>query len=1045
MTRKGLALGTGFALVASLFAATPAQASTVFTEVHKGTTYNVFAGGASNSNFIDLATQLGSATGEGLLKYRVLNPSGATLGFGAANDATAASPGTVTLAQGTAGGGNAAKEDYFSTATGAAINTATTSSTDFVVVPTHFASDESGVAAAYNILRVWATTAGSATITIQAFLDTAAPASHRMDAVETKGPEVTVNFYSESSVTWTTTIQKPAANATSVTAVVTTSPVLNTNYLTGNVTINFTRQGSSVTIESSAASANATSTSWSQSVNLDSSINWAGLPNWYQLASVAVNTGLTAATMGDNELESITYTLDVDADLKSGDVFDIVGSTPSPNNVSNGDVANYTYTPNAKTLVRSSNSGIPNVAAEANSPAWLVVEKRQLTTSIATTTTATYTTSGAHGLRVGDFVTIDSSRNGIFDRTAVRVAVSAVPTTTTFTVALATAQTAATASAADTGLVTYDSFFTAAQGTYTAQAKWNGAVRGAVSDTGSINVAASTMNVSTTASANVQGIDAAGTGHTVNIKSGTLTTDVMLTVYDAAGAAVGAGRPVSIGTLNPVGPVTVNGRSTPGEVLLTDAKGQVKLTIASTTGTAGHQVAVVATAEGIAQAGFTLVWASASVGLVDLNTTGGLLTNNTTYQRKVIEDGSYELRLLAADQWFTPADSATFRVLVSGDGATGGVYPLTAGIATVKISDLDIADTWNTTVKLQRLVSGTWTDSATYTFASDDITSAAAVLGADGSNAYGNTADLSDAVAEVALVERDLRTRYAAAPAYVNDLVLNGRFTNSSTGVALEGTLVTISGPSNVLFRNGNVDKRGSITVLTNASGQFEVNLFSTTAQTDSVITVTGLGVSATTKVTFTGIGAGEGTKLDVTTPAAVKPASTFQVKAKLSDVFGNGVEAPAGRVKVTYTGAGIVFGTLPDKTDKNGELMFSVLLGSNDTGNVVVTVSYDQNGDGDYVDAKDLNTTKTIVISATGSVSTGKVNVGSFNGKLVVYASGLNGARISWKVGGNWGSSVATSNYSIFNRPTPRAGVTVSVEVFVNGVSTLTKSVVTR
>ena len=74
-----------------------------------------------------------------------------------------------------------------------------------------------------------------------------------------------------------------------------------------------------------------------------------------------------------------------------------------------------------------------------------------------------------------------------------------------------------------------------------------------------------------------------------------------------------------------------------------------------------------------------------------------------------------------------------------------------------------------------------------------------------------------------------------------------------------------------------------------------------------------------------------------------------------------------------------------------------------------------------------------------------GTVNVGSFNGKLVVYASGLNGARISWKVGGVWGVGTATSNYSIFNRPTPRAGVTVSVDVYVNGVKTLTKSVVTR
>jgi hypothetical protein len=107
--------------------------------------------------------------------------------------------------------------------------------------------------------------------------------------------------------------------------------------------------------------------------------------------------------------------------------------------------------------------------------------------------------------------------------------------------------------------------------------------------------------------------------------------------------------------------------------------------------------------------------------------------------------------------------------------------------------------------------------------------------------------------------------------------------------------------------------------------------------------------------------------------------------------------------------------------------------------------VSYDQNGDADYVDAKDLNTTKTITVGTGAAAGTGKVNVGSFNGKLVVYAAGLNGAKISWKVGGKWGVGTATSNYAIFNRPTPVAGATVSVDVYVNGVKTLTKSVVTR
>jgi hypothetical protein len=74
-----------------------------------------------------------------------------------------------------------------------------------------------------------------------------------------------------------------------------------------------------------------------------------------------------------------------------------------------------------------------------------------------------------------------------------------------------------------------------------------------------------------------------------------------------------------------------------------------------------------------------------------------------------------------------------------------------------------------------------------------------------------------------------------------------------------------------------------------------------------------------------------------------------------------------------------------------------------------------------------------------------GKVNIGSFNGKLVVYAAGLSGETITWRVGGKWGRAVATGDYVRFDRPTPIKGLTVTVEIYVDGVKTLTKSVVTR
>ena len=83
--------------------------------------------------------------------------------------------------------------------------------------------------------------------------------------------------------------------------------------------------------------------------------------------------------------------------------------------------------------------------------------------------------------------------------------------------------------------------------------------------------------------------------------------------------------------------------------------------------------------------------------------------------------------------------------------------------------------------------------------------------------------------------------------------------------------------------------------------------------------------------------------------------------------------------------------------------------------------------------------------IKSSSKPNGGKVNVGSFNGKLVVYAAGLEGKRISWKVGGRWGRAVANSSFARFDRPTPRRGVEVNVEIFVDGVSQLTKRVVTR
>jgi hypothetical protein len=339
---------------------------------------------------------------------------------------------------------------------------------------------------------------------------------------------------------------------------------------------------------------------------------------------------------------------------------------------------------------------------------------------------------------------------------------------------------------------------------------------------------------------------------------------------------------------------------------------------------------------------------------------------------------------------------------------------------------------------------------ATATLTTKTSSKGKVTLAADASNLYiATAADLSNAVAAKALVERDTRTSATLRPVYTNAVTVTGKVASSVTGVSFGAAVVTLSGPSNILFSNGAVDARGGLTLVSDANGEFAVNLYSTSAQTDSVITVTSMGVSSTTKVSFVGAGIGEGTSLVVTMPAAVKPASTFQVKAKLSDVFGNGVATTGGAIKVTYTGAGIVFGTLPTDTDANGELMFSVLLGSNDTGSVNVTVSYDQNADSDYLDAKDLVTAGTTAITATGLVAGSSdtiVNVGTFSGKLVVYALNAAGSEVSYKIAGKWVTQVVTSDLlQRYDRVVGATGRSIKVDIYVDGVLKVAKSVVTK
>ena len=73
------------------------------------------------------------------------------------------------------------------------------------------------------------------------------------------------------------------------------------------------------------------------------------------------------------------------------------------------------------------------------------------------------------------------------------------------------------------------------------------------------------------------------------------------------------------------------------------------------------------------------------------------------------------------------------------------------------------------------------------------------------------------------------------------------------------------------------------------------------------------------------------------------------------------------------------------------------------------------------------------------------KVNAGSFNRSIAVYAKGHKGKTLSWKTAGKWSRKTITSDYQVFQRRTAAVGLDINVQLYINGEKQSTKTVRTR
>ena len=331
-------------------------------------------------------------------------------------------------------------------------------------------------------------------------------------------------------------------------------------------------------------------------------------------------------------------------------------------------------------------------------------------------------------------------------------------------------------------------------------------------------------------------------------------------------------------------------------------------------------------------------------------------------------------------------------------------------------------------------------------------------------------------------------TTVAAVAAAVSDaglttgagVPITGNVLNAS-GVGQPGVAVTVA-LDGVLFFADDVYSLNSVTTNANEFGAFSVTAIAHNVyERGATVTVTADGMSATTLLIThlpTSIG-DDNLSFGWTLPAQVVKNTTYAVTIQLSDKWGNPVAGTttSGAVKVQGVGSVEVnsVATAVDRNfDKNGQttvFLRSVkdIAGPGAISATLATTGFNYPGlDGvagasavigifNATDLKStawdeslwensLNANVEVVNVATAAASDTIVNVGTFNGKLVVYALNAAGSEVSYKIAGKWVTQVVTSDrLQRYDRVVGATGKTIKVDIYVDGVLKVAKTVVTK
>ncbi len=513
--------------------------------------------------------------------------------------------------------------------------------------------------------------------------------------------------------------------------------------------------------------------------------------------------------------------------------------------------------------------------------------------------------------------------------------------------------------------------------------KSDNAVGTQVRPNGAFSVTARALDANTSTASGVGSVAVTGKVSTSAVLSATKTITVNGTLYSSSATLQAASF-----------------------ALTTNASGDVTLAVSSTGLVAGEQIAFNFSSQNVNAA--ELVTAQTAVQYTAKATGTGFLT--------VAPTASFSVGYTVADQWGVAAP-AGHRLVLTYDGTTK-YENLTAGAATVTFTSTASQTTNNVTngfIESQNTTTLNWSS------VSNAVTaSAVAVKTTTVAAAWVNTPTHS-ATATIA------RATTANKAGFTNMITISGRVNHAGQSVTVTGTGDKFSTAAQDTAAVAN-----TYTTTADGNGWFTVSAYVHVAGAHTFTYVAGAATASTTVTAAAALG-NSGTALDVTSNAVgntIEPGKTVVAKISLKDEFGNAVAADDAATEsfgVTVTGLGFV-GALPTKLNSSGEATVTVLLGSADAGDVVITATYSTDG----TTAKAITKVLTIAVAKAATPEVNAV-IGTYNGRVAVRVENAKGAVVSVKIGARWFKYTSLNENYLFSRKNV-VGRTVPVAVYVNG-----------